>query len=121
MLFFNPGFAVIALAVGLCFPAIGRVINKRYKFLHKECQRTEGETRSFLQECFENSIVIKSFVSELPFLKKLGSSMKENYRLKMKRNTVSIITHLGLYLLFTAGYYIVLVWGAGMIAADAMT
>jgi len=121
LLVLNSNFALIVLAIGVVFPAVGRLVNKRYKYLHKECQRTEGETRSFLQECFENSIVIKSFVSEAPFLKKLSSYMKEHYTLKMKRNNVSIITHLGLYSIFTIGYYAVLLWGAGSISRGFMT
>ena len=121
LLVLNSSFALIVLAIGVVFPAVGRLVNKRYKHLHKECQRTEGETRSFLQECFENSIVIKSFVSEIPFLKKLNSYMMEHYSLKMKRNNVSIVTHLGLYSVFTVGYYAVLLWGAGSISRGFMT
>ncbi len=121
LLVLNSNFAIIVLAIGVVFPAIGRLVNKKYKYLHKECQRTEGETRSFLQECFENSIVIKSFVSEAPFLKKLGSYMLSHYRLKMKRNNISIITHVGLYSFFNIGYYAVLLWGAGNISRGVMT
>ena len=121
LLLLNWKFTIIALFLGVMFPAVGRMANKRYKHLHKECQRTEGETRSFLQECFENIIVIKSFISELPFLKKLNRSMMTHYRLKMKRNNISILTHIGLYSFFTIGYYLVLIWGASSIAAGTMT
>ena len=42
MLVLNPYLAIIILLLGIAVPAIGRVINKRYKRLHKECQKTEG-------------------------------------------------------------------------------
>jgi ATP-binding cassette subfamily B protein len=42
--------------------------------------------------------------------------MAQNYRFKIKRSVVSIGIHLGLYSLFTIGYYAVLVWGAMQIA-----
>ena len=113
--------ALIVLSLGLVVPAIGRVINKKFKFLHKEFQRTEGKTRSFMQECFENTVVIKSFTSQLPFVKRLQSYMKENYKIKVKRASYSVFTHMSMFSFFTIGYYAVLVWGAGQITKGAIT
>lgn len=121
LFFLNRTFAVIILVLGITVPAIGRVINRKFKYLHKECQRSEGVTRSFLQECFENVIVIKSFISEKPFLKKLNRSMEENYRYKMKRNGISVLANLSLYSFFTVGYYAVLLWGAGLISGGEIS
>lgn len=121
MLVLNPYLAVIILMLGIAVPAIGRVINKRYKRLHKDCQRSEGKTRAFLQECFENIVVIKSFVSEAPFKTRLGFFMDENFRQKMKRTSISVLAHICLYSFFTVGYYAVLVWGAGGLAAGTLT
>lgn len=117
----NGYLAIIVFILGISVPAIGRAINKRYKYLHKECQRTEGMSRSFLQECFQNTVVIKSFISELPFLKKLNQYMLENYRLKIKRNNITLLASICLFAFFSVGYYGVLLWGAGQIAAGAIT
>ena len=121
MLILNPYLAVIILLLGIAVPAIGRVINKRYKQLHKDCQKTEGKTRAFLQECFENIVVIKSFVSEAPFKTRLGFFMDENFKIKMRRTSISVLMHICLYSFFTVGYYAVLVWGAGGISAGSLT
>ena len=120
MLFMNPYIAAAVLLCGVTFPAIGRAINKRYKYMHKECQRTEGRTRAFLQECFENIVVIKTFISEAPFIKKLDSYMDDNFRLKIKRTSISVIANISLYALFTAGYYAVLLWGAGGLSGGTL-
>ena len=121
MLFMNPYIAAAVLLCGVTFPAIGRAINKRYKYMHKECQRTEGRTRAFLQECFENIVVIKTFISEAPFIKKLDSYMDDNFRLKIERTSISVIANISLYALFTAGYYAVLLWGAGGLSGGTLT
>ena len=121
MLFMNPYIAAAVLLCGVTFPAIGRAINKRYKYMHKECQRTEGRTRAFLQECFENIVVIKTFISEAPFIKKLDSYMDDNFRLKIRRTSISVIANISLYALFTAGYYAVLLWGAGGLSGGTLT
>lgn len=117
----QPVLAVTVLLVGILFPLFGRIFSKKYRYLHKEVQQSEGRTRSFLQEGFANIVVIKSFISELPILKKLNDYMSENYRIKITRNRLSIVISLGLYAFFTVGYYGVLVWGTGQIAVGVIT
>ncbi len=114
-------FAIAVLIVGFFFPLFGRIISSRYKKLHKQVQHSEGQTRSFLQECFANIIVVKTFSGEAPLFCKLNEYMKMNKDLKIKRNLLSIFVSIGMYFLFTAGYYGVLVWGAAKIAAGVMT
>ena len=121
MIFMNPIIAAVILVLGITVPAIGRAINKKYKYMHKECQRTEGKTRSFMQECFENIVVIKSFASEKPFVKRLTVFMEDNFHLKIKRTGISVLASICLYTFFTAGYYAVLLWGAGGLAAGTLT
>lgn len=112
----NPYFALIVLVLGISLPMFGRTISKRYKYMHKEVQRTEGKARSFLQESFANIVVIKTFISEKPILKKLNEYMDENLRMKVKRNFISALITLCLHSFFTLGYYMVLIWGATQLA-----
>ncbi len=121
LLVLNPYLAILVLLLGFCVPAIGRMINKRYKKLHKICQQTEGKARSFLQECFENIVVIKTFASEIPFINKLDSYMKENFHVKLKRSSITAIAHICLYSFFTIGYYALMLWGAAGISAGTVT
>lgn len=113
--------AFLILGIGFLVPAFGRILNKKYKNIHKQVQQTEGKTRAFMQECFENIVVMKTFVSEEPFLNRLGKFMGVNFSIKMKRAKISVVTNLGLYAFFTLGYNAVLVWGAGQIAGGAIT
>ncbi len=113
--------AIAVIVIGFLFPFVGRTISRRFKYLHKEVQRTEGITRSFLQESFANIVVIKTFVSELPILKKLNEYMLVNLKLRIKRNFVSTVSHACISSFFNIGYYLILVWGAGQIATGAMT
>ncbi len=113
--------ALLVLVFGVAIPGVGRIVNKKYKELHKKCQETEGQTRSFIQECFENLLVMKTFEGENAFSRKLKQFMKRNYRYKMKRSGISILTHLGMYSFFTVGYYALLLWGALGIAGGTVT
>ena len=113
--------AIIVVSAGFVLPLLGRTISKRYKYMHKEVQRTEGEARSFLQESFANIVVIKTFVSETPILGKLNEYMQKNLKMKIKRNFITVCINTCLHSFFNLGYYLVLAWGAGEIAAGAIT
>ncbi len=112
LMFLEWRIAIFVLLFGIILPAIGRIISKKYKYLHKEYARTEGVTRSFLQECFENSIILKTFKSELPFKNRLKQYMNDNYRFKIKRSVLTVVTNISIYSFFSLGYYAVLIWGA---------
>ena len=121
MLVLDSRIAIIILVAGILVPALGRIINRKYKKLHKQCQKTEGDARSFVQECFENIVVLKTFNGENSLGKRLNHFLFKNYRLKMKRSLVSLFTHISLYALFSVGYYGVMIWGAGQISQRAIT
>lgn len=114
-------FAFIVLAVGFIFPLIGRIISKKYKYLHKAVQETEGQSRSFLQESFANIVVIKTFDSESPILNKLNAYLSENFKTKMKRSGIHVTMNTCLNSFFTIGYYAVLVWGAYSITSGKIS
>lgn len=108
----EPALALVALAVGVIILFGSRLYRARFKQLHKECQKTEGKTRSLLQECFEYIIVIKSFVTERPVMRRLDSLMNDNYKLKMKRTVISGVSGTAVSLAFSAGYYLTIAWSS---------
>lgn len=114
-------FTGIVLCVGLVVCILSRIYSRHFKYLHKEVQRTNGIVRSYMQECLENLIVIKSFVNENAVGGKLNEFQSENYRIRIKRNTISNFANTMVYVLFTAGYYAALAWGALQISAGVMT
>lgn len=117
----NKNIALIVLVLGLIVPTLGRFISLKYKRMHKECQKTEGVIRSFMQECVENIVVLKSFQSIVPFSKKLAQHMNKNFKLKIKRSIISASAHFTLNSFFTFSYYLVLIWGAGKISDGVIT
>ena len=108
----NPVLSLIVVLTGTLFPFFGRFISRKYKYLHKQVQQTEGLSRSFLQESFANLVVIKSFRSEQPILNKLDEYMQQNLKIKIKRNFTSVIISVLMQSFFSLGYYGVLIWGA---------
>ena len=114
-------FMAVIFLIGI-FVLIGsRICSRRFRDLHKEVQRTNGKIRSFLQECIENIVVIKSFVNERSVLAKLMEHQEENYKIRKKRTAVSNVANTAVYVIFSAGYYATLIWGALRIAAGQMS
>lgn len=114
-------FAAGLIVIGIFVPAICKLIGHRYRSIHKRYQQSEGRLRSFLQENFKNLAVLKSFSSLRPTGRKLQALQNENYSLKILRNNLNIIYSTGMSLFFTAGYFLVLLWGAAGIAAGSVT
>jgi ATP-binding cassette subfamily B protein len=117
----DPTYTLILIACGIIVFMISWFYRKKFKFIHKEVQQTDGKTRSFMQECVENLLVIKSFTSEKPIMDRLKVLQINNFRAKIKRNTISNLASTGVYVLFTSSYYFTLVWGVFQVGAGTMT
>lgn len=121
LLFIDPLYTLILVLCGISVFIISWLYRKKFKILHKEVQQTDGKTRSFMQECVENLVVIKSFTSEKPIINRLKDLQKGNYSAKIKRNTISNLASTGVYVMFTGCYYLTLVWGVFKVGAGTMT
>lgn len=114
-------FALGLITVGICIPAVARLISARYKKLHKAYSASNGEIKSYFQETLVNMPVIKSFASILPAKRKLDKTLLHNLSLKLKRNVLSVLISSSMYTFFTAGYFLVLIWGAVGISKEVVT
>lgn len=109
------------IIIGIFIPLIARMLTAKYKKLHKAFQISGGKIKSLFQELLVNLPVVKSFSSLNPVKNKLDGMLNDNYNLKLKKNWLSIFTSSGFYLFFTAGYFLVLVWGAVGIQKQTVT
>lgn len=112
--------AVIILAVGPMVAVGARLYSRRYKALHKSCQQADGKTKSFMLEILQNLLVVKSFSSENAVLDKSEELQKNSYRLRVRRTKISVVAHVGMFLIFNAGYYFAFAYGAYQIAAGRL-
>ena len=104
--------AGLILAIGPLVLIGARLYSRRYKALHKKCQEADGKTKSFMLEILQNLLVVKSFGNETPVMEKSSGLQNESYRLRIKRTKVSVVAHVGLFLIFNAGYYFAVAFGA---------
>ncbi|WP_088188778.1 ABC transporter ATP-binding protein [Desulfosporosinus sp. FKA] len=117
----NVLFTAVITGLGLIMYFFSRLYSKHFKYLHKEVQESDGKTRSFIQECVENIIVIKSFMNERWLKQKFDDYQGINYKAKVKRNGISNIANTFFYVMVTSGYFLTLAWGAMQISKGGMT
>lgn len=113
--------ALIILAVGPMVFVGARLYSKRYKVLHKECQSADGKTKSFMLEIIQNLLVVKSFSNEQLMLEKSKELQNKSYKLRIKRTRVSVVAHIGMFLVFNAGFYFALAYCAYKLSVGLMT
>lgn len=112
---------ILVLIVGVIVGIAARIYSTYMKKIHKGVQESAGKTRSYMQECTENVIVVKVFNSIGNFGNKLNELMMKTVKLRIRRNMMSNISSVSMYFLFTGGYYVALAVGAFMINKGEIT
>ena len=113
--------AVIILCIGPLVAVGARIYSAKYKVMHKKCQEYDGKTKSFMLEILQNLLVVKSFGNEKIVLDKSQTLQEKTYKLRVKRVTVSLVAEIGLFLIFNAGYYFALGYGAYRLSKGELT
>lgn len=113
--------ALIILAIGPIVLIGARLYSVAYKKLHKMCREAEGKTSSFMLETLQNLLVVKSFNNEDTVIDKSRDLQNVSYKLRVKRTKVSVVSHVGLFVIFNAGFYFALAYCAYRLSKGQMT
>lgn len=118
---FDPFLALFALLLVPVAILISHFIGKRFMEIHLKAKAAESKYRSFLQECIEHMLVLKSFCKEKSSGEKLGELQEECRRLTIRSNRTMISAGS----LVTGGYWFsyftVFGWGAMRLAEGTTT
>lgn len=98
---------------------LSKFYGRKLHYFYTEYQKKESKYSSFLQECFNNILIVKSFTLEKYKSNSLKSIQKEKLDLSMKKSYFQAISSGLLSLSASIGYFAVLVWGALNISSGA--
>ncbi len=121
LLMMDTMFAVILLAAGLLLLLLSRLLGRRIKKIHKDCQESEGNTRFFMQESIENWPVVHSFGVLSWVGRRLRALQDRHFFYRMRQARLSVSANTLVYLMFTGCYYVALAWGAWRLATGVIT
>lgn len=114
-------FTIIFVAGAAVLIFVSQLFRKKMKTLHKNVQQTEGAVRSFMQEIISGLLMVKVFGAEKKVDERAQELQQENYKIKVRRNMISIIANTSFSFIFSAGYLYGLLWGAVNIVAGTVT
>lgn len=118
--------ALICLGLGPVMLIMAKIYRDKTSHFFLDAREAEGETRSYMQEAFQNLSVIKAFTAFDIITNQLQTRQKRTYGLTVKKNTIGICANICFFTAMTAGYYAALAWGAyrlrtGVISFGTMT
>lgn len=121
LLIIQPLFALTCIAVGLIVGVGAMFWGRRLKRSTLECRQCTDKNNSFMMECIQNLLVIKSFCNEENVVSHAGGIQSYTYKALKKRNTNNIFASLAANFAFTFGYFVALGWGAFGIAFGSLS
>ena len=104
-------FAVAISVAGILVFFVITLLKNKLKKLHKGVQSADGEARSYMQECLENSLAVKSFDVGERISDKAVALNTKSFKVKMKRKNYSVLGHATYNFIFSAGYIFALIYG----------
>ncbi len=114
-------FTMVFVVGGIFALFVASLYRTKMKAFHKKSQETDGKVRSFLQEIMASLLVVKSFEAEDMVTDNAKKLQQDNYIIKRKRNTLSVVSSSAFSLVFMLGYSFGLVWGAYNIVKGNIT
>lgn len=114
-------FTFVFVFGGVLMLLVVILFKSKMKALHKMAQESDGKTRSFFQEIFSSLLVVKVFGAESKVSDNALELQNSNYKIKRKRNYISIFATTGFSFVFSLGYMYALIWGAFAISEHTIT
>ncbi|PLS31402.1 ABC-type multidrug transport system, ATPase and permease component [Bifidobacterium margollesii] len=116
MFLLSPTLTGVFVVAGLVMTVFSVLLRGWLKRLHKRVQEAEGRVRSFMQECLESLLVIRSFGVGAKMLDRAGRRMDDHQRARLRRVAVSDLASTGLNFAMQGGYLIGFLWcGYGLL------
>lgn len=114
-------FAMIFVIGGVIVFFSSLLFKPYTKRLHKAAQASDGKVRSFMQEGLTSLLMVKTFNAQQKMTATANELQDENYRVKRKRNIVSIMTGTTMSAVFSFALVWAMCWGGYMLYYHVIT
>lgn len=114
-------FALVFVIGGAVILIIMLLFKGTLKNLHKKAQESDGKVRSFMQESLSSLLVIRVFNRVKRIAQESEKLQWINFRIKRKRNYISIASTMGFSIIFVFAYIYGLIWGSFQILSGVIT
>jgi len=111
LLSISPIMSLISIGIFPILILLSKVYGKKLSYFYTEIQKKETLYNRFLQESFNNILIVKSFCLENNRSKDLTKIQSEKLNLSIKKSYFSAISNGFLALSSMLGYFVVFIWG----------
>lgn len=108
----SPQMALVAMVVFPVLIFISKIYGRKLRFFYSEVQKKETECNRFMQESFNNILIIKSFCLENRKNDDLFSLYNDRLNIALKRSYFSCISNGFFSLSSIIGYFCVFIWAS---------
>lgn len=112
LLSISPTISIIAIALLPFLILLSKLYGRKLKYFYKAIQQKETDYNRFMQESFNNILIVKTFCLELSKIRSLQNVQNSKLNLSIKKSYFSSASNAFLSLSSYIGYFIVLGWGA---------
>lgn len=113
--------SIFALIIFPILIFLSKIYGRKLKYFYIEFQKKESRYSKFLQESFNNILIVKSFCLENEQNKKMEGLQNDRLTLSNKKSIFASLSNGMLSFSSFIGYFVVVVWGAFNIAKKATT
>lgn len=116
-----PSLAIVAIIVGPIILIISKILGKNLKIIYKKNQEEDIKYRTFIQESFQNLMIVKTFCMEKFNDSRLDKIQKNKYKLAMDNSKISSLSNLSMNFCSTLAYIVIFAWGTLNISKGTST
>ena len=110
--------AVVAISIFPFLIVLSKIYGKKLRKFYIEIQKKEVEYNRFIQESFNNILILKSFCLERKKIKTLNHIQKDKLNLSIKKSYFSCVSNGLLSLSSILGYFSVFAWCCFMLPSN---
>lgn len=118
---YNKNLAIIAFLLGPVSIIFSWKFGKKLKKMQHKIQSSESKYRSFLNECIQNLLIVKSFNYEKASLNNIDDYQKNKFYWIKKKNILNIGSNIILSIGYRLGFFASFIFGAYSLARKTTT
>ncbi len=109
---FDPVLALFAFLLGPAAVLFSYLFGRKFMEIQEKAQEAESRYRSYMQECMEHMLVLKTFCSEKESGEKIKKLQEDKKRLAIRKNYATVLSGSFVAGGFWLSYLFVFGWGA---------
>lgn len=121
LLILDPLLAVAFIVVSPITILLSRLYSSKLKKIYLKYQALESKYRSFLNESFQNMLIVKTFCLENGNNRIVKNIQKDRVRLTVDRTKMSVVTNIALSSGYWISYFLIFCFNASKLAKGTTT